>query len=170
MRRIVLVGFMGAGKTTVAGALALRMRSSMIDLDSFIIERSGSSPAEIIQQYGEDEFRDVESRTLRRVLDNIEAQVIALGGGTWTIEENRNLLAQHHCLSVWLDASFELCWKRIAGNGDSDRPLAPNQMAARELYERRRAAYELADLRIVIGEADADQIAGEILARISEND
>lgn len=170
MRRIVIVGFMGSGKTTVAAALAQRLRSSMIDLDSFILDRVGSSPAELIQEYGEDDFRNVEARSLRRALEMVEAQVIALGGGTWTIEENRELLAQHKCQSVWLDAPFDLCWKRIAAAGDGSRPLAPNQTAARELYERRRAAYERADLRIEVGDADADQIAGKILTQVAEID
>jgi shikimate kinase len=161
---------MGSGKTTVAAALAQRFRASMIDLDSFITDRVGSSPAELIKEYGEDDFRGIESRSLRRVLEVVAAQVIALGGGTWIIEENRELLAQHKCQSVWLDAPFDLCWKRIAAAGDGSRPLAPNQTAARELYERRRAAYELADGRIEVGEADADQIAGKILEQVAEID
>lgn len=170
MRRIVIVGFMGSGKTTVAAALAQRLQASMIDLDSFILDRAGSSPAELIQEYGEDYFRGIESRSLRQALETVDAHVIALGGGTWTIEENRELLSQHKCQSVWLDAPFDLCWKRIAADGDGSRPLAPNQTAARELYDRRRAAYQLADLRIDVGEADADQIAGKILAQVAEID
>jgi shikimate kinase len=161
---------MGSGKTTVAKALAQQLRSSMIDLDSFIIDRTGHSPAEIIQENGEDSFRGIESRTLRYVLENVEAQVIALGGGTWTIAENRDSLAQYKCQSVWLDAPFDLCWQRITADGDGARPLAPNQAAASELYERRRAGYELAGLRIEVGDADADQIAVKILTQVSDSD
>src|SRR5262245_13296867 len=112
-RRVVIVGFMGCGKTTVAKALARRLGCEMIDLDTFITEREGRSPAQIIMEDGEIPFRKTESQALRNALEIDEARVIALGGGAWTIEANRALVAQHKGLSVWLDAPFELCWQRI---------------------------------------------------------
>src|SRR3979409_228157 len=93
MRRIVIVGFMGCGKTTVAKALAHRLHGDSIDLDSFIAE--GRSPAEIIEQDGEPAFRKIETEALRTVLAKKDAGVIALGGGAWTIEANRGLIVQH---------------------------------------------------------------------------
>src|SRR5437773_404462 len=107
-RRIVIVGFMGCGKTTVAKTLARQMGCTMIDLDSFITEREGRSPAEIIAQDGESLFREIETRALGDALENGDSRVIALGGGAWTVEANRALIARHDCSSVWLDASFEL--------------------------------------------------------------
>src|SRR5712692_9279206 len=112
-RRIVIVGFMGCGKTTVAEELARRLGCGMIDLDSFIAEREGCSPAEIIKEDAEPAFRAIETRALRHILENNSARVLALGGGAWTIESNRKLVAQAGCLSVWLDTPFELCWQRI---------------------------------------------------------
>jgi len=171
VRRIVIVGFMGSGKTTVAGELALRLACHMIDLDSFITDRSGRGPAEIIREDGEDFFREVETRTLRYVLENVEAEVVALGGGTWTMAANRDLIAKHEGLTVWLDTPFDLCWQRIAANDGGTRPLAPDPTTARELYERRRASYGLADLRIeVTGEADVDRVVGQIITQVAGHD
>ena len=157
-RRIVIVGFMGCGKTTVAAALAERLGCAMVDLDSFITDREGRSPAEIIAQDSESSFREIETQALRVVLEENVARVIALGGGAWMIEANRELVAQHDCLSVWLDAPFELCWERITASG-AVRPLAPDRESAQMLYESRQASYELAQLRI-------DASAGKGLAEI----
>src|SRR6267378_1753327 len=113
-RRIVVLGFMGSGKTTVAHELARQLECEFIDLDSFITAREGRSPAEIISQDGEASFRKIETLALRDVLQDRDVHVIALGGGTWIVPANRTLIALHDCLSVWLDAPFELCWQRIA--------------------------------------------------------
>ena len=161
--RIILVGFMGCGKTSVAKALAGQIDSDFIDLDSFITERCGKSPAELIQQNGEQAFREIETSALREVLTLDDAQVIALGGGAWTIEENRALVESHGYLAVWLDAPFELCWSRIQ-SGDTVRPLAPDREAAQALYQSRRQTYELASLKLAVDEPDSpESIARRIL-------
>ena len=166
-RRIVIIGFMGCGKTAVAEALAVRLGCEMIDLDAFINDREGRSPAEIIKQDGEDAFRGIETRALADVLATNPARVIALGGGAWTIESNRKLIAQYDCLSVWLDTPFEFCWKRITDSGTT-RPLAPDRETAQRLYESRRASYELATLRVEANEDHSPSlIAGEIGSHLS---
>jgi shikimate kinase len=146
-RRVVIVGFMGCGKTTVAAALARQLGCAMIDLDSFITDREGHTPAEIIVQDSEPSFREIETRALKVVLEENAARVIALGGGAWMMQANRALVAQHDCLSVWLDAPFETCWKRITASG-TIRPLAPERQSAEALYDSRRPAYGLAEIRI----------------------
>src|ERR1043166_2959380 len=148
-RRIVILGFMGCGKTTVAKELARQLGCKFIDLDSFISERQGRSPAEMIQADGEDSFREIETLALRDVLQDKHAQVIALGGGTWTIPANRTLIALHDCLSVWLDAPFELCWKRIDA-AHAPRPLAPDRETAQARFESRRADYATAEKPIAV--------------------
>jgi len=154
---------MGCGKTSVAKALAGQIDSDFIDLDSFITERCGKSPAELIQQNGEQAFREIETSALREVLTLDDAQVIALGGGAWTIEENRALVESHGYLAVWLDAPFELCWSRIQ-SGDTVRPLAPDREAAQGLYQSRRQTYELASLKLAVDEPDSpESIARRIL-------
>ena len=160
-RRIVIVGFMGCGKTTVAKTLARQLGCSMTDLDSFITEREGRSPAEIIAQDGEPSFRCVETRALGEALENGDPRVISLGGGAWTVEANRTLIAQHDCLSVWLDAPFELCWERITTNPKTIRPLAPNRETAQKLHESRRASYLLAQIRVAATKGP-DEIVSEI--------
>jgi len=163
-RRIVILGFMGCGKTTVAAELGRQLNCSFIDLDSYILERQGRSSAEIIQYDSETTFREIETLALRDVLQQRGAHVIALGGGTWTIPANRTLIALHDCLSVWLDAPFELCWKRISGGGNTFRPLASDADTARMRYESRRADYSLAEAQIAVGEAaEVETIVEEIL-------
>ena len=154
-RRIIIVGFMGSGKTTVAEALAHKLGCDSMDLDSFITERERRSPAEIIEQDGEIAFRDIETRTLRDALENNDARVIALGGGAWTIEANRALVAEHNCVSIWLDAPFELCWERIISSANTIRPMAPDRESAQNLFQVRRDSYELAQLRLIMSKTTA---------------
>lgn len=162
-RRIVITGFMAAGKTTLATLLSTQLRCPMIDLDFIISERERRSIHALINEEGEARFREVESRALRVVLEMKRARIIALGGGAWMMEENRALIAEHDCLSVWLDAPFELCWQRIA-EGDVVRPLAEDMEAARRLYDERRPVYALASLRITATqESSAAELAAEII-------
>jgi len=163
MKRIVILGFMACGKTTVAKELARQWDCDHVDLDSFITERHGRSPAEIIQQDGEENFREIETLALRDVLQNKDVRVIALGGGTWTIPANRTLAALHDCLSVWLDAPFELCWKRIK-EARTVRPLAPDRDTALARYESRRGDYATAEKPIAVDEFDSPEaLARQIL-------
>lgn len=150
-RRIVILGFMGCGKTTVATELARQLECRFIDLDSFITESHSRSPAEIIEQDGEPAFRQIESLALTEVLKSRDhARVIALGGGTWTIPANRTLIALYDCVTVWLDAPFEVCWQRIIDSSRTVRPLAPDRETALARFESRRHDYALAARTISI--------------------
>src|SRR5438874_1922774 len=164
MKRIVILGFMACGKTTVAKELARQLDCYYVDLDSFITERHGRSPAAIIQQDGEDRFRELETLALRDVLQNKDARVVALGGGTWTIPANRTLAALHDCETVWLDVPFEVCWNRIVA-GAMARPLAPDRETARSRYESRRAGYGLSSRRVAATESDSVQDIAEQIRR-----
>jgi shikimate kinase len=162
-RPIVILGFMGCGKTTVARELARRLAVELVDLDSFVSARGGGSPAEIIAADGEPAFRKIETAALNEVLTTKAGQVIALGGGTWTVPANRTLIALHDCLTVWLDSPFDLCWQRIISSSDTVRPLAPDRETALSRYQTRRADYVLAEHRIAVSDSDdqetiADQI------------
>jgi shikimate kinase len=162
-RRIVITGFMGAGKTTVAVALARLLGCSPLDLDDAVTAREGRTPQRLIDEDGEAAFRDAETRALLAALESDGARVIATGGGTWTLERNRALVAAHGCLSVWLDAPFGLCWERITRNAEIDRPFARDRAAAGLLYERRLADYALADLRVAVTPRHtAEEVAAEI--------
>ena len=159
---IIITGFMGAGKTTTAVALARRLACKMIDLDALVEESAGRKPQVIIDEDGEPRFREIEAQALRSALVSKDALVIALGGGTWTIASNRALIKEHQALTVWLDAPFELCWQRITSE-NTQRPLARERESARRLYDERRALYHQAGLRIKIKEErSAEEIAAEI--------
>ena len=156
---IIIIGFMGSGKTTVGVELARLLDCRAIDLDSWITEREQRSPTEIIEQDGEAVFRRVETETLGEVLRAASggaAMVVAVGGGAWTIAENRRLIAKQGALTVWLDPSFELCWQRIEA-GEGARPLARSREEAQALYDVRRPLYELADAIIPVLETDSAQ-------------
>ena len=154
---------MGTGKTTIAYELGRQLNCLAVDLDVLITRREGRSPNEIIEQDGEDRFRELETQLLREVVGE-EARVIALGGGAWTIAENRRLIAEHGALTVWLDAPFELCWKRIEA-GREARPLARSRELAQRLYDERRRVYELAGARIPVSKSE--KIA-EIARKVSD--
>jgi shikimate kinase len=165
-RNIVITGFMGSGKTTVASALARLLGCAALDLDETVTQRDQRSPREIIEQDGEDRFREIETRLLAELLTDSPACVVALGGGTWVVADNRKLLAEHGALTVWLDAPFGLCWKRIETSGQL-RPLAPSNEAARKRYQERLGIYALADHRVEINESEsAEEIANKIAALI----
>lgn len=162
MNKIIITGFMGSGKSSVAKALADRLSYQMIDLDEVILSAEGRSPAEIIQEDGEARFRELEERALARSMADADKQVLALGGGTWVSKANRDQIRERGAICVWLDAPFDLCWKRIAAAADR-RPLAPNEATAFKLFSERTSCYELADVRVAVTEhQSAEEIAAEI--------
>src|SRR5207244_7787451 len=137
-------GFMGVGKSSVARHLAHILRCKNVDLDSIIEESEGRKIADIIDSNGEPYYRDIETTNLRRVLDESDARILSLGGGTWTLERNRKLLRDRGFTSVWLESTFEHCWLNIAFSR-KDRPLARSKETAMKLFEERQKSYCLAD-------------------------
>jgi shikimate kinase len=144
---------MACGKTTVGEELARQLSCGFVDLDSFISSREGRSPAEIITQDGQAAFRELETLALRDVLQDRQAHVISLGGGTWMKAANRTMVALFDCRTVWLDTPFAICWERIS-NSTTIRPLAPDRETAKRRYEERRAFYALAERRIAVDAED----------------
>lgn len=147
--RIVLTGFMGVGKSSVARHLANMLRSKKIDLDSFTEKNEGRKIAEIIDANGEARYREIETKNLKDVSKSSDFKVLSLGGGAWTIKENRDLVKAQGFTSVWLEASFDHCWRNITFSR-KDRPLARNKQKARKLFEDRQKVYCLADWHFVI--------------------
>lgn len=162
-QRLVLTGFMGSGKTLVAEALGKSLNCVSIDLDEFFEKTTGRSPRAVIEAEGEEVFRARETEVLDQLLGESDAQVIALGGGTWIGAANRILVSTNRAISIWLDSPFDLCWERIRAGG-KERPLARSEWDAKILYERRRPSYALADLRIEINSGmTVDRVVQEII-------
>jgi len=161
---------MGSGKSTVAREVAVALDCCAIDLDELINQREKRSPSEIIKQSGEDEFRRIETEALRQLLQQElnggVVAIIALGGGAWTLQRNRDLIIKHEVLTVWLDVPFELCWERIQ-TSSAVRPLAPSREIAEKLYRERRPAYELAKVHIVTtAPTSATETANKIIETV----
>ena len=147
--RIALTGFMGVGKSSVARHLATLLRCERVDLDSYIEESEQRKIHEIIDAEGLESYRAIETKSLDRVLRETEAQIISLGGGAWTEDKNRRLLKKNGLTSVWLESSFQHCWRNIRMS-KKERPLARNKIAARKLFDERQKLYALADWHFVI--------------------
>ncbi len=154
---IYLVGFMGAGKTSIGSMLADLMRRPFIDLDVEIQRTEGRTIREIFQHAGESGFRQVERRELVRVA-SLAGIVVALGGGAFCSEENQRLVRSSG-VSVWLDAPLDILLSRCVKDGS--RPLLAARGEMEALLERRRAYYAEADFRI-----DTSNQAVEAIARI----
>jgi shikimate kinase len=157
--KIYLVGFMAAGKTTVARALARRLGWRAEDIDELIEARERRAVADIFARSGEAYFRTVEREILRLLLP-LRHVVVATGGGTFVDAENRAAIMRDG-LSVWLDVPFEAVLARLPADGR--RPLAADRVQMERLFAARQAAYALAHMRIVTGLAPAEEIAERII-------
>lgn len=147
-RPVVLVGLMGAGKSTVGRRLARRLGLPFIDTDAAIEDAVGLSAGEVFQRYGEEDFRDGERRLVARIVDG-GVRVIATGGGAYVNEETRKLLNER-AITVWLDAPLELLAQRTAIRPET-RPMLKggDRMAIlTSLMEQRRPKYAEAHIRV----------------------
>jgi len=168
MQTIVITGFMGCGKSNVARELARRLDVPMIDLDDRITAREGRTPAQLITEAGEDQFRAIETNTLLDLLQTKEARVIALGGGAWIESANRDLIDRYGCLSVWLDTPFAVCWQRISASTE-DRPLGKTVEQAEARFNLRRPFYSLARIHIPVnGTETVDEIVSLIEVQLEK--
>ncbi|MFN0085478.1 MAG: shikimate kinase [Blastocatellia bacterium] len=157
---IFLVGFMACGKSTVGPVLGGMLDCPFIDLDRVIEARAGCTIAELIARDGEEVFRRAETAALYAAAR--ERAVLAPGGGAIMRGENREYMLRAGAM-VWLDAPFELCWRRIREDAVV-RPLAPDPQTARGRYEDRLPLYRQAPLRVEITEFKTPEaIAEEIL-------
>jgi shikimate kinase / 3-dehydroquinate synthase len=140
-KHIALIGFMGAGKTSLGKEVARLLERPFIDLDDEIERRMGRI-SEFFERFGEGAFRHVEATSLEPILASNRRSVVALGGGAVTTPEVREAL-RSHAFTVSVDVDVDEAWRRV---GDSDRPLARDQAAFRALFEERVPLYrEVAD-------------------------
>ena len=163
MDKIYLVGFMAAGKSTVARALAARLRWRAEDVDELIEARERRPIADIFQKQGEPYFRSVEREILRLLLP-LRHVVVATGGGTFMDPENRAAINMDG-VSVWLDVPLDELIGRIPLDGR--RPLAADRATLERLYAMRTAGYSAAQVRVQASGARPDEIAERILECVS---
>ncbi|MGZ4790086.1 MAG: shikimate kinase [Terriglobales bacterium] len=171
-RAIFLVGFMGAGKSTVGAALARRLKWAFIDLDDVIVARVGKSVPKIFSEEGEARFREHETEALSEVIDRRVGKkptVVALGGGCFVQARNLALLRAAKHPTVFLDADLAELRKRCVGQLGT-RPLFREENQFRQLYEARRNGYMEADLRVDTVGKTVDEIVIEVLSRLELHD
>jgi len=146
---VVLIGPMGAGKSTIGKPLASRLRLPFIDLDEAIVKRAGKPIPQIFEEDGESAFRSLESEMVAALLNGPEPKIIATGGGAVLRESNRQWMKAAGPV-IWLDALPEVLAKRTAN--DPNRPLLKGDdplQKARELDMQRRPLYEAcSDFRV----------------------
>ena len=155
--KLYLVGFMGAGKTTLARALGRRLEWRVEDLDELIEARERCTVADLFARRGEPYFRGVERDVLRRLLP-LRPAVVATGGGTYAEADNRALINDDG-LSVWLDLPLKMALARVPADGR--RPLVADRAQFEALFHQRRLAYQLAHLRL-----DASSPVQELVERV----
>ncbi|HEV2117233.1 MAG TPA: shikimate kinase [Terriglobales bacterium] len=163
-----LVGFMGAGKTSVGQALASRLGWQFFDLDGRIEAGQKRAIADIFRENGENEFRRLESEELQRLLRELESStggaVVALGGGTFVQPAHAHSL--RNCgYTVFLDAPVAELWRR-AQAAQGTRPLALSENHFRQLYAARRTRYMEADHCVRTEGRAVAEVAAEIAARL----
>lgn len=158
--KIYLIGFMGAGKTTVGRELASRIDAPFFDLDELIEAAEQTTIKDLFASRGEPYFRKRE-RDILRATRNLDLAVIATGGGTFTFDENIQFI-QSEGLSVYLSAPYALLRARI-GDKAAERPMFRDDLSAHELYANRIRYYRMADITIEVRE---EETPSEIVERL----
>jgi shikimate kinase len=167
-RPLVLVGMMGAGKTTVGRRLANKLGRDFLDSDEEIEKAAQMTIPEIFEQRGEDEFRTGEMRVISRLLKDRDI-VLATGGGAFANAETRALI-KAEAVSVWIKADFELLFARVSRR--SNRPLlrTSNPRATlQKLIDDRYPIYAEADVTVVSRDVPQDVVAADLIDAVLDH-
>lgn len=166
-KNLVLIGFMGSGKTSVGLKLSYKLKMPVEDTDKLIERREGKSIRQIFEEEGEEVFRKKETELLGELADRQGRVIYSVGGGTPVREENRKLFRQLGTV-VYLQISPETVYERL--KGDTTRPLlqCENPLEKiRELIESRKEAYEsCADIMIAVDLLDMEEILEQICGKL----
>ena len=145
-----MTGFMGVGKSTVAKCLSFILKTEKIDLDQFIEEKEGRAVHDIISSEGIEKFRQLETHYLEKILEETDSRIIALGGGAWITEVNRELIKENNCVSIWLESTFEHCWRNIKISNTVRPNASQDRLNVKKLFEERQKIYCLADWHLIV--------------------
>lgn len=160
---VLLVGFMGSGKSTVARLLALRLGRPLVDLDERVVAQAGMTIPQIFADEGEEGFRARETSALAALADE-RPSVVSCGGGVCTVATNRELLARLGTV-VYLEVTVDEAISRIPDS--SSRPLLSDRRGAEQLLERRRADYErCATFSVDTSGATPEEVCAAVVAGI----
>jgi shikimate kinase len=164
-RSVVLVGMMGAGKSTIGRRLSARLRLPFLDADTEIEAAAGMSIPDIFETHGEPQFRDGEARVIARLLDSGPA-VLATGGGAFMREETRSRIARQ-AVSIWLKADADIIMRRVKRR--ADRPLlqtADPAATVERLIGEREPVYQHANITIWSRDVPHEKIVDECLGAL----
>jgi len=167
-RCIVLIGMMGAGKSTIGRRMAARLRLPFVDADTEIEKAADLTIPEIFEKHGEPYFRAGEVRVVARILDS-GPQVLATGGGAYMNPETRARIRERG-ISLWLKAELDVLMKRVKRRGD--RPLLKAddpQAVLKRLMDERYPVYAEADLTVVSREASHDEVVEDVIAALASH-
>ena len=172
MRKIILLGYMGCGKSTIANRLSKITNIPFVDLDKSIEERTNLTINEIFQNHGEIYFRKLEREVLIELLESPTDLIIGLGGGTPCYANNHELLQGENILSVYLKASVDTLFERLVTN-KSKRPIIATktdeelkEFIAIHLFER-SYYYNQAQHKVVIDGKSKDETTQDIVALLA---
>jgi shikimate kinase len=166
-RSVVLVGMMGAGKSSIGRRLAHRLAMGFVDADAEIEAAAGMTIAEIFTSYGEPYFRSGEQRVIARLLES-GPQVLATGGGAFMNAETRGRIRTKG-VSVWLKAEFDVLMKRVKRRAMGDRPMLQGDPAQRirHLMAERYPVYAEADVTVLSRDVSHEVIVAEIIGELA---
>ena len=168
MKKIILLGYMGCGKSTIAKLLANSTSFSYLDLDEIIEKNENASVKNIFSEKGEIYFRKLEHQILEKLINNQESFILSLGGGTPCYSNNHEFLKSSNVISIYLKASVETLYDRLLYS-NSERPLIANknpeemkEFIAKSLFDR-SYYYNQAQFKISVDERTKDETAEDIL-------
>ncbi|WCN38880.1 shikimate kinase [Aneurinibacillus uraniidurans] len=163
MRHVILIGFMGTGKTTVGEALARRLGCRQVDLDECVVEQAGRSIPDLFETEGEEGFRLRETQVLRELVQRVDGQVLTTGGGVVTQPRNIEIM-QASGIVVALFARPETIVERV--RGDANRPLLAGDVEerVRKLLQEREGLYDFAPIHIQTDGKTVQEVVEEIIA------
>lgn len=168
MRKIILLGYMGCGKSTIAKTLSKIIRMPFVDLDEYIEKKTNLSINAIFEKHGEIYFRKVEHEAFLELLNSSETMIIGLGGGTPCYANNHELLKGENVVSIYLKASIDTLFNRLSAN-KSKRPLIAHkndeemkEFIAMHLFER-SFYYNQAQYKVNVDDKTIDQVVLDIV-------
>jgi shikimate kinase len=159
-----LIGFMGAGKTSVGRLVARRLHWDFVDLDDAIEEFERQSITEIFTRAGQSAFRRSETAALQRVLDAAGGSplLLSLGGGAFSKPENRRLLAARGAAIIFLKADLDVLWLRAHADPGRERPLLRDRQSFELLYRNRLPDLESAPFQVETGHLTLEDVVREV--------